>query len=93
MASGASDDLAGTHADALFKTHFLMLAIHARRVDIKWLPRGRIIESHPALDWQAVLERAHRQGCVRMILLAAALAKKFFHAEMPDDIFHAVNAD
>jgi hypothetical protein len=32
-------------------------------------------ESHPKLDWIAILERARAQGCLRMVLLAMSLAR------------------
>jgi hypothetical protein len=36
------------------------------------------IGSHPNLDWDAILDRASTQGCLRMVLVAAALARIYF---------------
>ena len=44
------------------------------------------IGSHPNLDWAAILDRARPQGCLRMVLLAAALARIYFGAAVPDAI-------
>jgi tetratricopeptide (TPR) repeat protein len=47
------------------------------------------IGSHPNLDWAAILDRARPQGCLRMVLLAAALARVYFGAALPDAITSA----
>jgi hypothetical protein len=44
------------------------------------------IGSHPNLDWAAILDRARPQGCLRIVLLAAALARMYFGAAVPDAI-------
>ncbi len=41
------------------------------------------IASHPKLDWIALTERARAQGCLRIVLLATALARKYFNAAVP----------
>jgi glycosyltransferase involved in cell wall biosynthesis len=44
------------------------------------------IQSHPNLDWAVLLERAAKQGCQRMVVLAAALARRHFGAVLPDAV-------
>jgi predicted O-linked N-acetylglucosamine transferase (SPINDLY family) len=51
------------------------------------------IGSHPNLDWDAILDRARAQGAVRMVLLAAALARIYFGAALPDAITAAERDD
>jgi predicted O-linked N-acetylglucosamine transferase (SPINDLY family) len=51
------------------------------------------IASHPQLDWIALAERAHAQGCLRIVLVATALARKYFDAAVPDGIVAAEVAD
>lgn len=44
------------------------------------------IRAHAQLDWQAILDRARTQGCLRMVLLASSLARSQFNspaARMP----------
>src|ERR1700730_12725846 len=47
---------------------------------------GAVIGSHPNLHLDAILDRARPQGCLRMVLLAAALARIYFGAAVPDAI-------
>jgi predicted O-linked N-acetylglucosamine transferase (SPINDLY family) len=51
------------------------------------------IGSHPNLDWAAILDRARPQGCLRMGLLAAALARIYFEAALPDAVIAAERDD
>jgi protein O-GlcNAc transferase len=51
------------------------------------------IGSHPNLDWDAVLDRARTQGSLRMVLLAAALARIYFGAAIPDAVTAAERDD
>jgi protein O-GlcNAc transferase len=51
------------------------------------------IGSHPNLDWAAILDRARLQGCLRMVLLAAALARIYFAAAVPDAVTAAERDD
>ncbi len=51
------------------------------------------IASHPQLDWIALTERARAQGCLRIVLLAATLARRYFDAAVPDGIVAAEVAD
>lgn len=37
-----------------------------------------LVASHPNLDWGATFERARAQGCLRMLLLAISLARRYF---------------
>lgn len=52
-----------------------------------------LLQAHPALDWTAVLARAAQTGCLRMTLLAAALASEFLNAHLPDHVHAAVGSD
>jgi hypothetical protein len=51
------------------------------------------IASHPSLDWACILDRAGPQGCLRMVLLAAALARTCFGAAVPDAVTAAERDD
>jgi predicted O-linked N-acetylglucosamine transferase (SPINDLY family) len=49
--------------------------------------------SHQNLRWHAVHERARAQGCLRMVLLAIALARDHFGANPPDGFSAAERED
>jgi predicted O-linked N-acetylglucosamine transferase (SPINDLY family) len=51
------------------------------------------IGTHPNLDWAAIIDRARAQGCLRMVLLAAALARIYFGAAVPDAVTAAERDD
>jgi protein O-GlcNAc transferase len=51
------------------------------------------IGSRPNLDWSAVVERARAQGCLRMLLLATSLARKYCGSTIPDAVVAAERAD
>ena len=51
------------------------------------------IGSHPNLDWASILDRARSQGCLRMVLLAAALVRIYFGAAVPDAVTAAERDD
>ncbi len=76
---------------------FVVLAIHGGKEmwwNLKWpCDIAAFIESHPDLDWTAVMERARAQGCLRMVLLATAMAQKHFQSKIPDAISGAQRAD
>ncbi len=54
-----------------------------------WLSASRacdvaaLIGSHPNLDWAAIIDRSRFQGCLRAVLLALALAHRYFGATVP----------
>ena len=77
--------------------HLVILAIHGGRKmwwNIKWTcDVAAFISSHPKLDWAAVVARARAQGCLRMVLLATTLARKYFNAAVPDAIAATARAD
>ena len=73
---------------------FLVLAIHGGKElwwNIKWVCDVAVfLESNPNLDWTALLSRAEAQGCLRMVLLAAALAEAQFDAPIPARVMDAL---
>ncbi len=75
----------------------IALAVHGTKElwwNIKWVcDVARFIDTHPSLDWPAVLARASTQGCLRMVLLAASLADTFFHATPPQSVREAIHND
>ena len=77
--------------------HLLILAIHGGKElwwRINWAcDVAQFVESHPELDWIAILERAREQGCLRMVLLATSLARRYFDAPVPDAVTIAERAD
>jgi len=76
---------------------FLVLAVHGSKEvwwNMKWVcDIAAFISSHPCLDWTALLSRARAQGCLRMVLLATALARRYFDAEVPATVVAAEKAD
>lgn len=76
---------------------FLVLAIHGGKElwwNIKWACDVAVfLESNPGLDWTALLVRAKAQGCLRMALLAAALAETRFGTAIPERVAKAMRAD
>ena len=66
----------------------IVLAIHGGKElwwDIKWAcDVADFIASHPEIDWNTVIQRARRQGCHRMLLVATALARNYLGARIPD---------
>jgi predicted O-linked N-acetylglucosamine transferase (SPINDLY family) len=54
---------------------------------------ANFIGAHPALSWSAVIERAKLQGCLRMVLLATALARGYFGAIVPQEVIAAEQGD
>lgn len=90
--------LRGVTVEALApEDNLLMLAVHGgnelwRR--LSWAcDISAFIDSHPALDWVALRERASAQGCLRMVLLATALARRLFGGAAPRAIGPAERAD
>lgn len=75
----------------------LTLAIHGGKEmwwNIKWAcDVAAFLDSHPSLDWTSVMDRARSQGCVRLVLLAAELARKFFGAAIPANVVTAAALD
>ena len=51
------------------------------------------IIAHPELSWSTVIERAKSQGCLRTVLSAAALARGYFGAVVPEDVIAAEQGD
>ena len=76
---------------------FLLLAIHGDKDHwrrIIWASdAAAFIGSHPDLDWKAIIDRAASQGCLRPVLLAATLARRYFKAAVPDAVIEAERAD
>jgi protein O-GlcNAc transferase len=75
----------------------LLLAIHGGKEmwrKLKWAcDLAGFVQSFPDLDWDAVAERARAQGCLRMLLLATSLGRKYFNASIPDAIIAAERGD
>ena len=75
----------------------IVLAIHGGKEmwwNIKWTcDVAAFLGSRPKLDWITVVERARAQGCLRMVLLATALARRYFHSPVPDVVIAAERAD
>jgi protein O-GlcNAc transferase len=76
---------------------FLALAVHGGKEvwwNMKWVcDIAAFIPAHPSLDWAALLARARQQGCLRMVLLATALARRHFDAAVPEAVVAAERAD
>lgn len=75
----------------------IVLAIHAGK-ELWWKIKlacdfAAFVASHPTLDWGTALERARGQGCRRMLLLGAALARNFLGSALPAAVVEAVRSD
>lgn len=77
--------------------HLQILAVHGGKEmwwRISWVcDIAAFIESHPSLDWNAILMRAREQGSLRMLLLAASLVQEFSGASIPGAVMEAARAD
>jgi len=75
----------------------IALAVHGGKElwwNVKWAcDIAAFARSHQDLDWRLAFLRARQQGCFRMLLLAAALAREFFHAAVPEWVVEAERAD
>lgn len=75
----------------------LVLAIHGGKElwwNIKWAcDVADFITSHPGLDWEVILERAEKQGCLRMLLVATSLARNYLGTEIPAGVVASGAAD
>src|SRR5579862_5448271 len=75
----------------------LALAVHGGKEvwwNMKWVcDIAAFITAHPNLDWSALLARARQQGCLRAVLLATALARRYFDAPVPEAVITAERAD
>jgi protein O-GlcNAc transferase len=75
----------------------LILAIHGgkeRWRRLKWAcDFAGFVGSFPNLDWAAVAERARAQGCLRMLLLATSLARRYFNSTIPHAVTTAERGD
>jgi hypothetical protein len=54
---------------------------------------ARLIESHPSMDWQGVMQRARAAHGGRMLLLALHLARELLGAYLPPAVLQRVQAD
>jgi predicted O-linked N-acetylglucosamine transferase (SPINDLY family) len=52
-----------------------------------------LLESNRLLDWDAMMERAQRQGCRRAVLAAIWLARKYFGIGIPERVAVAADGD
>lgn len=75
----------------------VILAIHGGKElwwDIKWAcDVADFIAANPAMDWNEIASRARRQGCYRMLLVAASLARNYLGAVLPASVAAAESAD
>jgi tetratricopeptide (TPR) repeat protein len=75
----------------------LLLAIHGGKEmwrKLKWAGDfAGFVEAFPHLDWVVVAERARAQGCLRMLLLATSLARRYFNLTIPQAITIAERED
>jgi Uncharacterised nucleotidyltransferase len=67
----------------------LLLSFHGGKhgwEKLIWLADVAELVASTQLDWEYVLDRARRAGGVRMLLLGAALARKFLGVALPKDL-------
>ena len=74
----------------------IALAVHGGKEgwwNVKWVcDIAAFIAAYPSLDWRALLARARDQGCLRMVLLATGLARRYFGADVPEMVIAAERA-
>ena len=74
----------------------IALAVHGGKEvwwNVKWVcDIAAFIAANPSLDWRALLARARDQGCLRMVLLATGLARRYFGADVPEMVIAAERA-
>jgi len=84
-------DLAGRLVLTLLpEDELLMLAVHGGK-ELWWRMNwvcdvAAYIQAYPQLDWDTLVARAKAQGCLRFLLLATYLARRFFDANIPDSV-------
>lgn len=75
----------------------IALAVHGGKEvwwSLKWVcDIAAFITAHSSLDWTALLARAREQGCQRAVLLATALARRYFDTVVPETVVAAETAD
>ena len=75
----------------------LLLAVHGGKEiwrRLKWAcDFAGFVGSFPNLDWPAAAERARAQGCLRLLLLATSLARRYFNSTIPHAIITAERGD
>lgn len=52
-----------------------------------------LIARHPALDWNALTERARRMGMLRMLFLGVGLAQRLFATSIPVSVAEQIDDD
>ncbi len=52
-----------------------------------------LIQIHQEMDWQLVIEEAHRFGSDRIVFLGLYLAKMLLNANLPDGVWQKVKSD
>jgi hypothetical protein len=52
-----------------------------------------LLDTHPLLDWVAMMELAKQHGCRRAVLAAVRLARKYFGADIPEWVAAAAGGD
>jgi hypothetical protein len=67
-----------------------MLAVHGGK-ELWWRMNwacdiAAYIQAHPQLDWDTLIGRAKAQGCLRFVLLATYLARRYFDAGIPESV-------
>jgi hypothetical protein len=84
------------------ENQFLLLAAHGGGhgwdtlkwiCDVAELVRVHSGPGHTELDWLAVLNRARTLGCLKIALLALALAAEFLDAPVPDSVLRQIHAE
>lgn len=62
--------------------------------NIKWsCDVAAFLAAHTDLEWNEAIERARRQGCLRMLLLGVALATDYLGARPPRSVTAAIESD
>jgi hypothetical protein len=91
-------ELAGHEVRTLTPADLLLiLCAHGSKhqwLYLKWVcDVGRLIQTHPGLDWAYVQGQARALGIERMLRLGLSLAKDFLGAGLPEDIRRKVQED
>ena len=54
---------------------------------------AELIQVRQTMDWERVLQHAHKLGCTRMLFLGLSLASELLGAALPEDVLLKIQAD
>ena len=74
----------------------LLLCVHGTKhlwSKLRWIVDVAELTDMGDIDWARVVQCARERGCLRMVLIALALARELLEAALPDAVLEHVSAD